>query len=98
MVAMKFVHDRKLGSYIFFLAALVFEVFGVFRTQECALVMIEPPGQARIRRVFEIDDGVLVSVKHAFAEQVVGLMGQAREREFRTGMEPPLDKSAEKSR
>ena len=44
--------------------------------QEGALVMIKPPGQARIAGVLEIDDGVLVSIELHVQKQLAGAMGQ----------------------
>jgi hypothetical protein len=39
------------------------EVGFVFFIEKCALMVIEPPGQARIAGVFEIDDGIFIAVK-----------------------------------
>ena len=98
MVAMNFVHERKLGIVHFLVAALVSEVLGVFGRQERALVMIEPPGQARVGGVLEIDDGVLVAVEHASLKQPLRFVRQAGEGEFRAGMEPAFDEAAEEGR
>ena len=45
---------------------------GVFRGQEGALMMIEPPGQLRVAGVLEVDDGVLVAVEQAVFEDLRG--------------------------
>jgi hypothetical protein len=56
-----------------FSAAIVAEVLRVFRCQERALVMIEPPRQARIAGVFKIDDRVFVAVKQAGLKKLEAL-------------------------
>jgi hypothetical protein len=38
--------------------------------EECRLMMVEPPGEAVVRAVFEIDDGVLVPVELIAVERV----------------------------
>ena len=43
---------------------------------EGALVMVEPPGQARIGRVAEVDHGVLFAREGFLAEQLSGAVGQ----------------------
>ena len=48
----------------------------VFRLKERRFMMIEPPGELVRGRILEIDDGILVSVKHVFVEQVAGTMQQ----------------------
>ncbi len=44
-------------------AGVVPKVLRVLRRQECALMMIEPPGQARVGGVLEIHDGVHIAVE-----------------------------------
>ena len=39
------------------------KMLGIFGRQKSALMMIEPPGQTRIARVLEVDDGILVAIK-----------------------------------
>src|SRR5258708_4039374 len=62
-------------------------VFRVFRSKKGALVMIEPPGNARRGRVFEIDDRVLIAGEVIFTKQCPGAMQQAREFKFRLGVD-----------
>ena len=47
----------------FAIALVLLEVFSVRRSQKCALVMIEPPGDIRGTGVLEIDDRILVTVE-----------------------------------
>ena len=61
-------------------------------------MMVEPPGQARIGGVLEIDNGVHVAVEISGLKQLVGLVGEAGEREFGAGIELGFDKAAEKRR
>jgi len=53
------------------------EVGFVLPAEECTLVMIEPPGQARIAGIFKIDNSVLVPIKLDIKEQLAGTMGEA---------------------
>ena len=48
----------------------------ILRTEKCRLMMIEPPGQLRRWRIFEVDDRVLVSIKHLFIKQIARSMKQ----------------------
>ena len=57
--------------------------------------MVEPPGDLRRRRIFEIDDGVLVAGKFAFIEQRAGAMQQARVFELRLLADALAIKTAE---
>ena len=59
------------------------EVLGVFRTQERALVVIEPPGQPRVGRILEIDDRVDVAVEEAVFKQLGSFVGQSGEFKLR---------------
>ena len=97
-VAMYFVQERKFGSYILRPLRSLAEMLGILRREECALMMIEPPGQARIGGVFEIDDGVFIAIEHAGLENLAGPMRQAGEHKFRIRMEFRFDKAAEKRR
>src|SRR5262249_535393 len=54
--------------------------------QESALMMIEPPSQSRRTAVFEIDDGVLVSVEDPFIKHLPGLMSKPFEYLFGIGI------------
>jgi hypothetical protein len=48
-------------------------------------VMVKPPGDPGRRRILEVDDRVLVSVKILFIEQRTGAMDQAGELEIDAG-------------
>ena len=79
-------------------AAILAEVLGVLGAQERALVMIEPPGQIRVRRIFEIHDGVDVAVEEAVLEKLGGFMRQAGEFKLRVRSILALIETAEESR
>jgi hypothetical protein len=53
------------------------EMAGVFRSEKGALMVIEPPGQFRVARIFEVDNGVFVSIEQAVFEDLGGPMGHA---------------------
>ena len=71
------------------------EMLRIFRVQEGALMMIEPPGQARIARVFEIDDGVFVAIEQARIEHLRRLVGHPGIAEFRIRVNRARDEAAE---
>jgi hypothetical protein len=52
-------------------------MFGVLGRQESALVVVEPPGQVRVRRVFEIDNCVYVAVEKAVLKELGSFVSQA---------------------
>ena len=79
-------------------ASVVPEVLGVLGRQEGALMMIEPPGQARIVGVLEIDDGVLVAVEQAVFEELRRLVGHAGVWNSASGWNVPADEAAEEGR
>src|SRR5262249_27072792 len=56
---------------------IVKEVFVVFRSQECTLVMIEPPCDLRRGRVLEIDNRVFVAGEFSLIEKRSGAMKEA---------------------
>ena len=58
----------------------------VFGSQKCRLMMIEPPSEFLRRGVFEIDDGILIAVKHRHVEEIPGPMKQTFVLDFRVGM------------
>src|SRR5437764_3909274 len=70
-------------------------MLGIFGSQKCALVMIEPPGHARISRVLKINDGVLVTVEQSRFEQLRGLVRQSGIGELRGWVELSFNKAAE---
>ncbi len=47
--------------------------------------MVEPPRHTRRRRVFEINDGILVAVEHLFVEERVGPVEQPAIGDFSAG-------------
>ena len=49
----------------------------IFRTEERALVVIEPPGEALIARVFEVDDCILRTVKLDVEKKLTCAMRQS---------------------
>ena len=53
------------------------EVGAVSRSEEGALVMVEPPGEARGGRVFEVHDGVFVGAEDRFGNGAVRGVGEA---------------------
>src|ERR1700680_4271438 len=63
------------------IALVALEVGGVCRREERALVMVEPPRDPGGTGVFEIDDGILVSVEIGFVEERSGAMQEAGEDE-----------------
>src|SRR5208283_5022156 len=58
-------------------ALFLLEVRGVLGREKRALVMVEPPGDARRRRILEIDNGILVAGEVVFIEERPGAMHQA---------------------
>jgi hypothetical protein len=52
-------------------------VGGVGRRQKGALMMIEPPGNLRRARIFEINDHIFVAVKQPLLKGLDGTMGHA---------------------
>src|SRR5581483_7919898 len=66
--------------------------------QERALMVIEPPCQARVGRIFEIDDGIYIAVEEAVFKKLRRLVCQAGE--FKLGARGVLSfiKAAEESR
>ena len=75
------------GIVELFPGMIVPEVFGVFRLQERALMMVEPPGQQRGAGIFEIDDGVFVAVERAVFKGRRGLVRHSGVAEFRVGVD-----------
>ncbi len=61
---------------------LLLEMRGVAGSEEGALVVVEPPGNARRGGVLEVDDGVLVAIELGFVEQAAGAMHQPAEDEL----------------
>src|SRR5260221_2930933 len=75
-----------------------FEIFGVGRRQERALVMVKPPGDFRRIGVLEINDGVFVAIEQALFPRMLGLMGHPAEAEFGLGIEVLPIKAVKKRR
>jgi hypothetical protein len=57
-------------------------MFGILGVEEGALVVVEPPRQARVARVFEVDDRVLITVKPHIQKQLARTVGQSFVLEF----------------
>src|SRR5579859_5517561 len=72
-------------------------MFGVFRRQKRALVMVEPPGQLWVARVLEVDNGILVAIEEAVFKCLGGFVGHAGVGEARPGVERPFHETAEES-
>src|SRR5438309_3113588 len=53
----------------------------VFRREECALMMVKPPGDLWRRGIFKIDDGVLVAIEISLIEESARAMDQSGELE-----------------
>ena len=70
-------------------------MLGVGGSEKGALVMIEPPGEARGARVFEVDDGVFVAVEDSVFERGGGLVGHASELEVGGGINALAIKAGE---
>jgi hypothetical protein len=79
-------------------AGIVPEMLGVLGGKKGALVMIEPPGEARVRRILEIDNRVDVAVEHARFEQLRGFVRQAGIAEIGVRVKLFLYKTAEEGR
>ena len=58
-------------------AGIALPMLGILGAEERALVVIEPPGEARISGVLEIDDGVDVAVEHIVIEQLRSFVSEA---------------------
>jgi hypothetical protein len=58
----------------------------VLRRQECAQVMVKPPGDSRRSGVLEIDNSVFIAGEIGFVEESPGLMNQSGELKFRLGV------------
>ena len=71
----------EIGIVELAIALVLLEVGGVGGSQECALVMIEPPGDFGRAGILEVDDGVFVAIELLFIEQCAGAMQQAGEDE-----------------
>src|SRR6266568_3571367 len=71
------------------------EMYFVLWGEKRGFVMIEPPGQFFGRRVLEIDDRILVTVKHLLVKQVTRAMQQTGVLDLRFGMDLFLIKACE---
>ena len=77
---------------------IVLVMFGVFPAQERALMMIEPPGQARVGGVLEVHDGVFIAIEQRVLEYLGGFVRHARIGKLCIRMDPVLHKTAEVGR
>ena len=58
-------------------ALVLFEMGSVLGCEECAQVMIEPPGDFGRTRILEVHDGVFVAIKLSLIKQCTGAVQQA---------------------
>ena len=58
-------------------------------------MVVEPPGQPRIARIFEIHDGVFVAVEQRRIEQLGGPVGHPGIAELRVRVNRARDEAAE---
>jgi hypothetical protein len=69
-----------IGRIVKLMAAMIVpEVLGVLRAQERALMMVEPPGEPRVGRIFEIDDGVHIAIEKPILKELGRFVSQAGE-------------------
>jgi hypothetical protein len=59
-------------------ALVVQEVFVVFWSKKCALMMVKPPGNFRRWRVLEVNDCILVADEIVLIEERTGAMYQTK--------------------
>ena len=59
------------------IAGIAFEVLRILWRQECALMVIEPPGDFSRTGILEVHDGVLVSIEFSLVEEGPRSMQQA---------------------
>src|SRR6202162_528006 len=62
------------------------KVFRVRRSQEGALMMVEPPGYFRRVRIFEVHNHIFVAVKKTVCPRLYRAMGHASQFELRAGI------------
>ena len=74
------------------------EQFSIFGPEEGALVMVEPPGELWIGRIFEVDDGIDVAIEHGIGEELVSRMGHTRVGIFCIGVASFLEETGKKGR
>src|SRR5262249_23728498 len=79
------------------IALVLLKMCGVFRRQERALMMIEPPGDLRRAGVLEIHDSVLVAIELLFIEQSAGTVQQPGKYELRLATHALPVKTGEQS-
>ena len=95
---MYMVQERKVGSNNLWPLRVVAEMFAVLGRQKGALVMIEPPGEARVGGIFKVDNGVDVAVEHARLKQLRSFVRQAGEEKLGAGIELFFHETAEEGR
>ena len=71
------------------------KVLRVFRREKRALVVVEPPGEARIARIFEIHNGVLIAVEQRRIEGLGRPVRHPRVAKLRVRVHRTRDKTAE---
>jgi hypothetical protein len=70
------------------IALVLLEVGCVSGTQECALMVIKPPGNFGRARVLEVYDGIFVAIEIGLIEKRPGTMQQARINELAIAANP----------
>ena len=76
-------------------AGIAAEMLGILGGEEGALVMVEPPGEARIAGIFEVYDGVFIAIEQAGIEHLGCLVGHSRVAELSIGVDRPGNEAAE---
>ena len=71
------------------------EILRILLAEEGALMMIEPPGEARVVGIFEIHDGVFVAVEQLRSEYLLGPVRHACIAELRIRVNRARDETAE---
>jgi hypothetical protein len=74
------------------------ELSFILAAEECALVMIEPPIQARITGILKVDDRVFVSIELNVPKKMAGAMGQSLIYKFAVFVDCVLIEVAENGR
>jgi hypothetical protein len=78
----------KIRVVEFLIALILLKVRSISGRQKCALMMVEPPGDFRGAGLFEIDDGIFLTIKVLLVKQSAGAMQQARENKLNVAANP----------
>src|SRR5262245_1876957 len=85
----------KLRVIEFPTARVALEMLGIRLREEGALVVVKPPCQAFRAGILEVDDRILVAVKHSFVKELPGVMNQPEVVHLRLGIHPGLIQASE---